>query len=324
MQKVSSGVPRLDTMLGGKGFYRGTSILISGTAGTGKSSLAAHFVQAACQRGERALYMASEQSTDEVTRNMRSIGIDLEPWVKRGLLKFDACRPGTFALEKHLVTIHDLIASFDPKVVVIDPITNFAAVGSYSQVKSMVTRLIDLFKSRNMTALFTSLTPGDSAPELSEVGVSSQMDTWLLLRNLESNGERNRGLYVLKSRGMAHSNQIREFVLTDHGVDLLDVYVGPAGLLTGSARLAQEARERAEVRARKQQLQRKSFELKEKREQIEAQIARMRSDFEVEQRVLMNDVDEMKVREKQIMSERVEMSHARKADLVPAHGNGRA
>ncbi len=227
-------------------------------------------------------------------------------------------------MEKHLVTIHDLIASFDPKVVVIDPITNFAAVGSYSQVKSMVTRLIDLFKSRNMTALFTSLTPGDSAPELSEVGVSSQMDTWLLLRNLESNGERNRGLYVLKSRGMAHSNQIREFVLTDHGVDLLDVYVGPAGLLTGSARLAQEARERAEVRARKQQLQRKSFELKQKREQIEAQIARMRSDFEVEQRVLMNDVDEMKVREKQIMSERVEMSHARKADLVAAHGNGRA
>src|ERR1035437_2186257 len=225
-QRVSTGVPRLDTMLGGKGFYRGTSVLVSGGAGSGKSSLAAHFVQAACQPGERALYMASEQSTDEVVRNMRSIGIDLEPWIKRDLLRFYAARPGTFGLEKHLVTIHDVTTAFNPKVVVIDPITNFASTGTYSGVKSMVTRLIDMFKSRQITALFTSLTPGDSSPEMSEVGVSSQMDAWLLLRNLECNGERNRGLYVLKARGMAHSNQIREFVLTDHSVQLLDVYVG--------------------------------------------------------------------------------------------------
>lgn len=234
-ERISSGVPRLDTMLGGKGFYRGTSILVSGKAGTGKSSLA-------CERGERALYMASEQSTNEVIRNMRSIGTDLEPWVKRGLLHFYAARPGTFGLEKHLVTIHDLTTEFDPKVVVIDPITNFGSVGTYSEVKSMVTRLIDMFKSREITAMFTSLTSGDSNPEQSEVGVSSQMDAWLLLRNLESNGERNRGLYVLKSRGMAHSNQIREFLLTDHGVQLRDVYVGPSGLLTGTARDAQERR----------------------------------------------------------------------------------
>jgi circadian clock protein KaiC len=264
-QRVSSGVPRLDTMLGGKGFYRGTSILVSGVAGAGKSSLAAHFVRAACQRGERALYMASEQSPDEVIRNMRSIGLDLEPWVKRGLLRFYAARSGAFGLERHLVTIHDLITEFNPKVVVIDPITNFASVGTYSEVTSMTTRLIDMFKSRQITAMFTSLTSRDSAPELSEVGVSSQMDTWLLLRNLESNGERNRGLYVLKSLGMAHSNQIREFLLTDHGVQLRDVYVGPSGLLTGSARVAQEAMEQAEVLQRKQQAQRKSVTLKQKR-----------------------------------------------------------
>jgi circadian clock protein KaiC len=324
MQRVSTGVPRLDTMLGGKGFYRGTSVLVSGGAGTGKSSLAAHFVQAACQRGERALYMASEQSTDEVVRNMRSIGIDLEQWVKRDLLRFYAARPGNFGLEKHLVTIHDVTTAFNPKVVVIDPITNFASTGSYSEVKSMVTRLIDMFKSRQITAMYTSLTSGDSSPELSEVGVSSQMDAWLLLRNLECNGERNRGLYVLKARGMAHPNQIREFVLTDHGAQLLDVYVGPSGLLTGSARVAQEARERAEAAERNQQLRRKDFELKHKRAELEAQIARMRAEFEIEEQGLLGGTHEMELREKQITLDRVEMGHARKADLVSAHGNGRA
>jgi circadian clock protein KaiC len=323
-QRVSTGVPRLDTMLGGKGFYRGTSVLLSGGAGTGKSSLAAHFVQAACQRGERALYMASEQSTDEVVRNMRSIGIDLEPWIKRGLLRFYASRPGTFGLEKHLVTIHDVTTAFNPKVVVIDPITNFASTGTYSEVKSMVTRLIDLFKARQITAMFTSLTSGDSAPELSEVGVSSQMDAWLLLRNLECNGERNRGLYVLKARGIAHSNQIREFMLTDHGVQLRDVYVGPSGLLTGSARDAQEARERAEALERKQQAQRKAFELTQKRQQLEAQIAKMRSDFELEEQGSLRNAHELELQEKQIVLDRIEMGRVRKADLVSAHGNGRA
>ncbi|MFZ0940433.1 MAG: circadian clock protein KaiC [Candidatus Sulfotelmatobacter sp.] len=317
-QRISSGVARLDTMLGGKGFYRGTSILVSGVAGTGKSSLAAHFVRAACQRGERALYMASEQSPEEVLRNMRSIGVDLEPWVKRDLLRFYASRPGTFGLEKHLVTIHDMTTAFDPKVVVIDPITNFASVGSYAEVKSMVTRLIDLFKSRQITAMFTSLTSGDSSPELSEVGVSSQMDSWLLLRNLESNGERNRGLYVLKSRGMAHSNQIREFELTDQGVQLRDVYVGPSGLLTGSARDAQEAREKAEAVERQRQVERKSLELQQKRRQLEAEIARMRSAFDLEEIALLRHAKQTEFQENQLTLDRKEMGRVRCADLLSA------
>src|ERR1019366_7322258 len=224
--------------------------------------------------------------------------------------------PGTFGLERLLVTIHDLTAAFNPKVVVIDPITNFASVGSYSEVKSMVTRQI--------TAMFTSLTSGDNAAEMSEVGVSSQMDSWLWLRTLECNGERNRGLYVLKSRGMAHSNQIREFMLTDHGVQLLDVYVGPSGLLTGSARVAQASREQAEGEERKYQLQRKSIELKLKRHQVESQIAQMRSDFELEEQGLLRGAHEMELQEKQIAVNRVEMGRARKADAVPAHGNGRS
>ena len=324
LQRISSGIPRLDAMLGGKGFYRGTSILISGGAGTGKSSMAAHFVQAACERGERALYMASEQSMSEVIRNMRSIGVDLEPWVKKGLLQFYASRPGTFGLEKHLVTIHDLTMTFNPRVVVIDPITNFASIGTESEVKSMVTRLIDVFKSRHITAMFTSLTTGDSAAESSEVGVSSQMDVWLLLRNLEVNGERNRGLYVLKARAMAHSNQIREFVLTDHGVQLVDVYVGPSGLLTGSARIAQDLREKVEAAARKQQLQRKQLQLKQKRLQLESQIERLRADFEIEERSMLRDVDDIELLEKDASLAQTAMGQSRQADLTPAQGNGHA
>jgi circadian clock protein KaiC len=321
-QRISAGVPRLDSMLGGKGFYRGSSILITGAAGTGKSSLAAHFVHAACQRGERAVYMASEQSPAEIIRNMRSIGIDLEPWVKRGLLHFHAARPGSFGLEKHLVTIHQFTEQFNPHVVVIDPVTNFAAIGNFPDVKSMVTRLIDMFKSRQITAMFTSLTRGDSDPELSEIGVSSQMDAWLLLRNLECNGERNRGLYILKSRGMAHSNQIREFVLTEKGIQLLDVYVGTAGLLTGSARVAQETRERLEDEERKQQLQRKTAELRARRRQLEQQIARMKTDFVIEEQNVLRDLDEMKSREKQNILARVEMKESRDSGTLATRGNG--
>lgn len=323
-QKVSTGVPRLDTMLGGKGFYRGSSILVSGGAGTGKSSLAAHFVRAACQRGERALYMASERSTDEVLRNMRSIGIDLEPFVKRGLLRLCALRPGTFSLETHLLAVHNLLTAFKPKVMVVDPITNFASLGTQSEVNSMVTRLIDMIKSRRITAIFTSFTSADRSPDFSEVGVSSQMDTWLLLRNLECNGERNRGMYVLKSRGMAHSNQIRSFVLSDNGIQLLDVYVGSSGLLTGSARMTQEAREQAEATEREQRLRHKGSELKQKRQQLEAKIASMRSEYELEEKSLLTDVREMEMRGKQIALGRAEMSRARKADRIRGNGRGSA
>jgi circadian clock protein KaiC len=322
-QRIATGIPRLDTMLGGKGFYRGTSILVSGGAGAGKSSMAAYFVQAACQRGERALYMASEQSADEVIRNMRSIGIDLEPWVKRGLLRFYAERPGSFGLEKHLVTLHDITSAFKPNVVVVDPITNFSSAGTDSEVKSMAVRLIDMFKSRQITTLFTSLPSGDSADEMSQVGVSSLMDAWLLLRNLECNGERSRGLYVLKARGMAHSNQIREFVLTDHGLQLLDVYSGPSGLLTGSARAAAEAKEREDAAEHARMVQSKSLELKHKHQQLEIEIARMRADFEQEEQTLLRDAQEVELRQHSGDNIRTAIREARQADKVPVRTNGR-
>jgi circadian clock protein KaiC len=221
-ERISSGISGLDEMLGGQGFYRGSSILVSGTAGTGKSSIAAGFVEAACGRGEKALYFAFEESPDQIMRNMRSIGIDLQQWVERGLLLIHAERPQNTGLEMHLVRMHREIEEFSPEVAAIDPITNLTSIGTHSSIRATLTRMIDAMKSRAITALFTSLTGGGEYAEI-DVGVSSLMDTWIRLRNIETDGALTRGIYVRKSRGMAHSNEIREFVLSAHGLDLLDM-----------------------------------------------------------------------------------------------------
>jgi circadian clock protein KaiC len=219
-ERVSTGVQELDEMLGGQGYYRGSTILLSGTAGTGKSSLAAAFVDAACQRGERCLYFAFEESADQILRNMRSIGIDLAAHLKKGLLEFHVARPTVYGLEMHLVTMYDLINQFKPTIVILDPITDFFAVGSLGEVKAAITRIIDFLKMKQITAMFTSYTTEDEGFDQTVVGVSSLIDTWISLRNLENNGERHRGLFVLKSRGMPHSRQIRSFELTDEGIKL--------------------------------------------------------------------------------------------------------
>lgn len=282
-ERVSSGSERLDEMLGGKGFFRGSSILISGTAGSGKSSLAVSAVDAACRRGERCLYFAFEESPDQIIRNMRSIGVDLQPWVDSGILRFQAARPTLYGLEMHLASIHRCIEEFQPSFVVLDPVTNFVMSGTQSQVKSMLMRLIDFLKTRHITGLFTSLTePGDSL-ESSEAGVSSLIDTWLLLRFVESSGERNRTMYIPKSRGMSHSNQVREFIITSQGIELVDVYLGPSGVLTGAARYIQEARERTEAIARRQELEARERDLERQRLLMEAEISRMRANFESRQ-----------------------------------------
>jgi len=322
-QRISSGIPALDSMLGGKGFFRGSSILVSGAAGTGKSSLAAHFVQAACQRGEQCVYFASEQSPQEITRNMRSIGIDFERWVRKELLHFHSVRAGFCGLEKHLVMMNEEIRKFSPNVVVVDPMTNYGSIGDADEVKSMMTRLVDLFKSQQITAMFTSLTSAGHSVEDSIVGVSSLIDTWLLLRNLEAGGERNRGLYILKSRGMAHSNQIREFQLTDNGARMVDVYVGPEGVLTGSARAAQEARDRAVAQEQKQAVERKHVDLENKRRQLEAQICEMRAKFEAEERDLTRSMARLQARDEQTASDRVHMAHLRQQAGAAVRSNGR-
>ena len=281
-ERVSTGISRLDTMLGGRGFYRASSILISGTAGTGKTSISASCLRSACERGERALYFSFEESPNQILRNMKSIGIDLEPYVKKGLLKFHNVRPTYYGLEMHLVTIHKQIEEFRPSFVVFDPITNLTAIGSELEVKSTLTRLIDFLKLRQVTSLFTSLTSGANAETATDVGVSSLMDTWLLLRNFEVGGERNRGLYVLKSRGMAHSNQVREFIISSRGINLVDIYVGNGEVLTGSARLAQEARERAAAVLRQNELQLRQRDFVRKQKAIESQIAALQGQLEIE------------------------------------------
>ena len=242
--RISSGVAGLDEMFDGGGFYCGSTVLVSGTAGTGKTTLAANFVHAACERGERALYFAFEESPNQIARNMESIGLNLNRWVKKGLLDFEAVRPTLTGLEGHLMRMLRCVDRIKPNVVVIDPLTNLLSVGRPAEVKAMLTRVIDHFKKREITALFTSLTEGGSPIEATDVGVSSLIDTWLLLRDIETQGERNRGLYVLKSRGMAHSNQIREFLITSEGVRLVDMYVSRDGALVGSARVARETFDR--------------------------------------------------------------------------------
>ncbi|MFZ5772990.1 MAG: circadian clock protein KaiC [Thermodesulfobacteriota bacterium] len=313
-ERIPSGLPRLDTMLGGGGYYRGSTILVSGTAGTGKTSLAAHFVRATCERGERCLYLAFEESADQITRNMRSIGIDYQPFIDKKILRIRAERPALQGLEAHLAAILKIMLEFKPGVVILDPVTDLIAVGNASEVKIMLTRLIDLLKSHGVTALITTLTQASSALEQSEVGISSLMDTWLLLKDIERNGERNRGLYIIKSRGMAHSNQIREFVLTDTGVELVDVYVGPAGVLTGSARLAQAIEEKSEEARRAQEIARKKLTLEQKRKALDARIKLLQADFDIEAAEIAALAEEEDMRRKTEANGYKSMAQSRKAD----------
>ena len=279
-ERVSSGVPRLDTMLGGKGYYRGSSVLVSGTAGSGKTTLAAHFAEATCRRGERCLYLAFEESQAQLVRNMRTVGIGLDPWIRKGLLKLNSNRPTAWGLEMHLAQIHKQVAEFQPAVVIIDPISNLSVGSSSSETQSMLLRLIDFLKSRQITAFLVNLNSGESEKEATDVGISSLIDTWLLVRDIELGGERNKALWVLKSRGMKHSNQIREFVFTEKGIQLEDVYVGPEGVLTGSMRAAQESKERGRQLAREREAQRTRRELARKSAALQAQIESLRTELE--------------------------------------------
>ncbi|MHB8997022.1 MAG: circadian clock protein KaiC [Armatimonadota bacterium] len=279
-ERVSTGVSQLDEMMGG-GYYRGSSILISGTAGTGKSSLAAHFVAKACGEGRRSLYFAFEESQSQIIRNMGSIGLDMQPCMDSGNLKFNANRATFFGLESHLLMVHDAVREFKPDVVVFDPITNLINAGDPAEVKAMLTRIIDFLKVSQITALFTSLTSGREMEE-TQVGVSSLMDTWIMLTDIDLDGERNRSIQVLKSRGMAHSNQVREFLLTGEGIKLVDVYVGPGKVLTGSARVNQEAIDETEKQLRQQDIESHRRELERKQALVDARIAALQAEFETE------------------------------------------
>ncbi|MFH0810420.1 MAG: circadian clock protein KaiC [Pseudomonadota bacterium] len=294
--RVSTGVLGLDEMLGGRGWYRGSSVLVSGTAGTGKSSLAVCFVDSACQRGERAVYYTFEESPAQIMRNMASIGLDLPRHVKAGLLRFEATRPSLTGIEQHLLSMQRVATEFKPAVVAIDPISSLAAGDGTLDVKSMLVRLIDFLKTHQITGMFTNLTSGGLALEATEVGISSLMDTWIVLGDVETDGERNRHIHVLKSRGMKHSNQMREFLLTDRGIELSPVYVGPRGVLSGSARAVQEAKERAEVAAREQEVARRGRALERRRLAIRTRMAALEAALAAEEDEMDRFLDEVRLR----------------------------
>jgi circadian clock protein KaiC len=314
-ERVSSGIPRLDHMLSEFGYYRGSTILITGTPGSGKSTICANFIDAACRRGERCVYFAFEESAPQIIRNMRSVGLDLAQWVEQGLLQFHTSRPSLHGLEMHLVIMHKLIAEFKPTIVVVDPISNLMAVGSGNEAKSMLTRLVDFLKMNQITVMFSDLTHGSAAVESINEEVSSLIDTWLCVRDLEHKGERNRGLHIRKSRGMSHSNQIREFLLSDTGVDLVDVYLGPDGVLTGTARLIQESLETSSALARQQELQRQKREHERRRDAVGANIVALRAEYDNIDEALKIVAEDETLYQQALVSDRADMAHIRKADI---------
>jgi circadian clock protein KaiC len=306
--KISSGIPSLDQMLDeGKGFFRGSSILISGTAGTGKTSIAASFANAACLRKERCLFFAFEESPQQIIRNMGSIGMNLEAHIKNGLLEFHSSRPTIHGLEMHLVEIHKKIQEFNPSVIILDPITNLVTIGTVSEVKSMLIRLIDFLQNKQISVLFTALNFNTAIAEQTDEGVSSLVDSWITVRDLESNGERNRGLYIMKSRGMKHSNQVREFVITSQGLELVDVYLGPNGILIGSAREAQQLEEVTGEALKSHGLNRRDREIQRKKTVLEAKIASLQEEFESVKDELYRTQQEEQLRQEIIDKNRVEL-----------------
>lgn len=312
-KRVSSGIPTLDKMLGGEGFYESSSILVSGTAGTGKTSIAGNFVNQSCKDGKRCVYFAFEESPQQIIRNMRSIGINLQNYVNSGLLHFSAARPTFYGLELHLLSMTKFIEKVKPEVVVLDPITNLITVGSTSEVKSLLTRLIDYLQSKGITVMFTALALKDNKSEQSDEGVSSLVDAWLLVRDIESNGERNRGLYIMKSRGMKHSNQVREFVITDQGLKLVEVFLGPEGVLTGSAREEQQLLEKTGVALRDHAVSRKDREIERKRVVLESKIATLKEEFESIQEELNKTYIEEELRKSILQENRHELTQKRDA-----------
>jgi len=319
-ERIATGIPRLDAMLGGRGFFRGSSILLTGTPGTGKTIVSANFAQAACKRGERVLFFSFEESPNQIVRNMHSIGLRLEPLVKRNRLRFHSARPSLYGLEMHLATMFKEIVAFQPHVVIVDPITSLMDAGTDSESKGMVTRLIDYLKAGQVTSLFTSLTQGGHALQQSEMAMSSLMDSWLLLQDFEGNGERNRVLYVLKARGMAHSNQIREFLISDRGIDLVDAYIGPSGVLTGSARVAQGDLEKAAVLASQQEAAQLKREVERKRTALERKISGLRSEYETEALELRRIAEQVGTRTFVLGTERAASGRLRQADAKVAGG----
>ena len=312
-ERVPTGIPELDHMLGGRGYYRGSTILLSGSAGTGKSSVAAYLADATCKRGERCMYFSFEESSSQVIRNMKSIGINLEPHVRKGLFRFHATRPTVHGLEMHLALMHKMVEQFKPSVVILDPVSSIQNAGTIEDSTNMLLRLVDFLRKKKITGFMISLTSAaNKSMEATDEGLSSLVDTWLLLRDIELGGERNRLMYVLKSRGMAHSNQVREFIITSNGLKLVEAYLGEGGVLTGSARLSQQNREEADRQRLKEELGRKELAMEHRRKALEVQIESLRAGFLAEQEEFAREAANSKLRDEQVITEQKAMAKSRR------------
>ncbi len=317
--RVSSGIQRLDAMLGGNGFFEDSVIMISGSPGTGKTTFLAHFADAACRRNERVVYFSFEESSDQIIRNMRSVGLNLDHWVKKGLLVMECRRITQYGLDMHLLLSQKLIAEYTPKVVIMDPVTSFDDIANTSDVKRIVMKFVDLMKSIGITIVFGSLTPSEVQSESSSINISSIIDSWILLRDLESNGERSRAIYVLKSRGMSHSNQVREFLMTDHGIEICDVYIGTGGVATGGARLNMLAQEKALGLKLQEEIELRQFDLENKRSILDSRIAAMRAEFAAQEASNLKMIAQEKTRQAQLSTDRTAMGKIRNVDENNTH-----
>ena len=317
-QRITSGIPKLDRMLGGAGYFRGSTILVSGTAGSGKTSLCAHLAEATCRAGGRCVYVSYEESPAQIARNMGSIGLHLRDWMDRGLLRIESLRATAHGLEGHLGVVHELVRDFKPSVFIIDPIGTLSGAGELQDSHLLSVRIIDFLKSQGITVLLSNLTHGGDAMEATSLAVSSLVDTWLLVRALETNGERNRTLYVLKSRGMAHSNQVREFLITENGIDLVEPYIGAEGVLTGTARTVREEEERASRQARMRERERTERVLVQKRALLEQRIAALQAEFTAESFEIERTLADSQASEEAVAAARTLMSRVRGETQQPS------
>ena len=312
--RISTGIGHLDSMLGGKGYFKGSSILITGPAGSGKTSILSHYASAACKRGEKILFLSFEESFHQIIRNMNSIGIHLESFVKKGLLTIIANRPSLCSLETHMTLIFEYVKKYNPQSIIIDPINSLIEMGSANEVRAMLVRIIDVLKTMGITSVYTNLTSGDDSLEKTEANISSLSDTWILLKNIEYGGERNRGLFVLKSRGMAHSNQIREFVISDKGIELTNVYIGQKDVLTGTSRIIQENIEREEIINNQNECEARKHNIEWKRVTIEAGIAALQAELKFEEFEFNKSIELNKYRNRRIKEYQKKMGEMRKDD----------
>ena len=306
--RISSGIKDLDSMLDGKGFFEGSSILVSGSAGTGKTSIAMSLINSTCKQNIPGLYCAFEESTSQITRNMSSIGLKIEPYIKSGVLKVYSSRPTLQNLELHLISIQKIIEEFKPKIIVLDPVTNLMSEGINSEIRQMLAHFVDYLKGLKITTLFTAaITLETIKSNPSDEGISAMMDTWILVRDIETNNERNRGIYVLKSRGMNHSAQVREFVITDNGIALLPIYLTPEGILTGSAKLEHTLKIQEEDKLRENKIKNEKREIERKRKIMEESIAVLREKFESDIELLIQTKVENNLKEESKKRDKTEI-----------------